>query len=107
MEKRKNGKTMANINLSILVLFPIIYWSLSRRIRNLKMLDKIEDFGNHRRREIYDRNFDWMKEKWTNKGNDKQEADSLSHNKSYPRYVSNFKIQGAVDPEKSLTQFSL
>ena len=48
------------------------------------------------------------KEKWTNKGNDKQQhADSLfftQYNKSYPTFVPNFKILGAVVPEKSLTQ---
>ena len=49
------------------------------------------------------------KEKWTNKGNDKQEeADSLLHNTtSYPTFVPNFKILGTVVPEKSLTQISL
>ena len=48
------------------------------------------------------------KEIWTNKWNDKQQqAESLLHNKSYPTFVPNFKIIGAVVPEKSLTQISL
>ena len=49
------------------------------------------------------------KEKWTNKGNDKQQhADSFTqYNKSYPTFVQNFKILSAVVPEKSLTQISL
>ena len=43
-----------------------------------------------------------QKEKWTNKGNDKQEeADSLLHNKTF---VPNFKILGSVVPEKSFTK---
>ena len=43
-----------------------------------------------------------QKEKWTNKGNDKQEeADSLLHIKTF---VPNFKILGSVVPEKSFTK---
>ena len=47
------------------------------------------------------------KVKWTNKGNDKQQhADSLFHNTTSrtQKFVPNFKILGAVVPEKSLTQ---
>ena len=46
------------------------------------------------------------KEKWTHKGNDKQQhADSLSHNTT--SHTQHFKILGTVVPEKSLTQISL
>ena len=50
------------------------------------------------------------KEKWTNKGTDKQyAADSLiffntRYNLSYPMFLSNFKILGQVVAEKSLTK---
>ena len=50
------------------------------------------------------------KEKRTNKENDKHEsADSVfkQYNKSYPMFVQNFKILGAIVPEKSLTKKSL
>ena len=47
-------------------------------------------------------------EKKINKGNDKHEdADSLLHKKSYPMFIRNFKILGAVVPEKSLTKILL
>ena len=37
-----------------------------------------------------------------------QHADSLSHNTtSHTKFVPNFKILGAIVPEKSLTQISL
>ena len=43
------------------------------------------------------------REKWTNKGNDKQqETDSLLHNTTSHTQHLNFKILGAVVPEKSL-----
>ena len=50
------------------------------------------------------------KEKWSNKENDKQQhADSLLHNTSLtcPTFVPNYKILGAVVPEKSLTKKNL
>ena len=55
------------------------------------------------------KHFTGEKEKWTNKGKDKHEdADFVLHyalyNKSYPMFVPNFKILGAVFPEKSLTK---
>ena len=52
-------------------------------------------------------NFVRKKEKWTNKGTDKQHvADSLKHSAilSLPSFVPNFKILGQVDPEKSLKE---
>ena len=49
-------------------------------LATLKVYTKFQDSGSHRSQDICDRKFDW-KEKWTNKGNDKQEeADSLLHN---------------------------
>ena len=82
MEKKKNGKKKAKLNLSILIFFPTMY------LATLKMYTKFEDFGSHRSREICDRNFYW-REKWTNKENDKQEeADSLLHNTtSYTQHL--------------------
>ena len=51
------------------------------------------------------------KEKWTNKENDKSSMrmrfSFTQYNKSYLMFVANFKILGAVVPEKSLTQISL
>ena len=47
------------------------------------------------------------KEKWTNKKNDMHEDVHFSltqYNYSYPMFVPNFKIIGAVVPEKSLTK---
>ena len=48
------------------------------------------------------------KEKWTNKENDKyDDAESLLHNTTtvvIPMFVGNFKSQGSVVPEKSLTK---
>ena len=45
------------------------------------------------------------KEKWTNKGNDKQaNADSV---KSNPIFIQTFKIIGLKVPEKTLTQICI
>ena len=72
-------------------------------IQNLKTLDLIEA------KKFVTENLLGQKEKWANKGNDKQQqADSLTqYNKAYPPFVPNFKILGTVVPEKSLTQTSL
>ena len=46
-----------------------------------------------------------MKEKWTNKGTDKQyAAESLIHDTTYLLFVTNFKILGQIVTEKSLTK---
>ena len=73
----------ANINLSILIFFPTIYLALSRCIQNLKILALIEA------EKSVTESFIGEKEKWTNKGNDKQEeADSLLHNTtSYTKHL--------------------
>ena len=82
--------------------FPQYTWPLSRCKQNLKTLTVIGAENS------VTKSFIGEKEKWTNKGNDKQQhADSLLHNMSYPTFVPNFKILGAVNPEKSLTQISL
>ena len=75
----RDGKMrkVVKINLSILVFCSIIYlaWPLSRCIRNLKTLALIEA------EKFVIENLIGEKEKWTNKGNGKQqEADSLLHN---------------------------
>ena len=101
MEKKAKWKKMVKINLSILVFCPTVY------LATLKAYKKFEDSGFHRSREICNRKFDRREEKWTNNGNGKhQEADSLLH-KSYPTFVPNFKILGAVVSVKSLTQIFL
>ena len=53
MEKRKNGKKIVKINLSIFVFCPTIY------LATLKVYKKFEDFGSQRSREICNRKFDW------------------------------------------------
>ena len=67
-------------------------------IQNLKTLALIEA------KKFVTENLLGEKEKWTNKGNDKQQyADSLLHNTtSHTHFVPNFKISGTVVPEKSL-----
>ena len=75
--KKEKWKKIVKINLSILVFCPTIYlaWPLSRCIRNLKTLALIEA------EKSVTENLFGEKEKWTNKGNGKdQEADSLLHN---------------------------
>ena len=50
------------------------------------------------------------KEKWTNKGTDKQylaEFFYTQYNLSYLMFVPNFKILGQVVPKKSLTKISI
>ena len=49
------------------------------------------------------------KEKWINKGTDKEYvADSFNtqYNLSYPKFVQNFRVLSQVVPEKSLTEKS-
>ena len=66
-------------------------------IQNLKTLAQIEA------EKSVTENFVREKEKWTNKGTDKQYvADSLLH--STTSFVPNFMILGQVVPEKSLTE---
>ena len=79
-------KKKAKINLSILIFFPTIY------LATLNVYTKFEDFGSHRSQDVCDRFFIGEKEKWTNKGNDKQEeADSLLHNATiYTQHVYQF-----------------
>ena len=80
--KKEKWKEKVKINLSILVSVPQYTWPLSRYIRNLKTLALIE--AEKSVKEI----FIGQKEKWTNKGNDKQEeVDSLLHNTSYTQHL--------------------
>ena len=96
MKKRKNGKRRQKLISASWFSFPQYTWPLSRCIQNLKTLALIEDYKSVIEFFIGERE----KEKWINKGNDKQEeADSLLHNTTF---VSNFKILGSVVPEKSL-----
>ena len=82
MEKQKNGKRR-QILISASIFFQQYTWPLSRCIQNLKTLALIE--AEKSVTEI----FIGEKEKWTNKGNDKQEeADSLLHNTtSYTQHL--------------------
>ena len=99
--KKQKSEKKAKINLSTLIFFPTIC------LVTLKVYTKFEDFGSHKSREICDKIFIGEKEKWTYKGNDKQEeADSLLHikKKLYRTFVPNFKILGSVVPEKYLTK---
>ena len=72
MEKIKNGKRRQILITASLFSFPQYTWPLSRCIQNLETLAHIGVENSVT--EI----FIGEKEKWTNKGNDKQEeADSL------------------------------
>ena len=100
MEERKNRKRRQNLIIESWVSFPQYTWPLSRCIKNLKTLAVIGAENS------VTKCFIGEKEKWTNKGNDKQQhADSLLHNTTVITNIyKNFKILGAVVPEKSLTQ---
>ena len=83
MEKRKNGKQRQKLISASRFSFPQNTWPLSRYIQNLKTLALIEA------EKSVTKIFIGEKEKWTNKGNDKQEeADSLLHNTtSYTQHL--------------------
>ena len=93
-ERWKNGKRRQKLISASWCFFPQYIWSLSRCIQNLKTLAFIEAVKSVT--EI----FIGEKEKWTNKGNGKQEkVDSLLHNTtSYTQQL----YQISVVPEKSL-----
>ena len=101
MEKRKNGKKRQKLIIESWFSFPQYTWPLSRCIQNLKRLAIIGAENSATK------SFIGEKEKWTNKGNDKQQhADSLLHNTtSHTQHL--YQILGTVVPEKSLTQISL
>ena len=68
-------KKKAKINRRILVFFYII------NLAPLKVYTKFEDSGCNRSGEYVTKSVIGEKEKWTNKGNDKQQhADSFLHN---------------------------
>ena len=71
MEKRKKWKRRQNLIIESWFSFPQYTWPLS----------KFEDSGCNRTENSVTKCFIGEKEKWTNKGNDKQQhADSLLHN---------------------------
>ena len=75
MEKRKNGKRRQILITESRFSFSQYSWSLSRCIQNLTTLAVIGVENS------VTKSFIGEKEKWTNKGNDKQQhADSLLHN---------------------------
>ena len=75
MEKRKNGKRRQKLITESWFSFPQYTWPLSRCIQNLKTPAVIGAEN------AVKKSFIGEKEKWTNKGNDKQQhADSLLHN---------------------------
>ena len=68
---------------------------------------QFEDSGSHRSQKICDKTLIGMKQKWTNKGDDKNEEAEFSltqYNLSYPIFVPNFKILGIVIPDTSLKE---
>ena len=68
-------KKKAKINTAVLFSVPQYAWPLSMCIQNLKTLALIEA------KKFVTENLLGVKEKWTSKGNDKQQhADSLLHN---------------------------
>ena len=74
-KKRKNGKRGQKLITESCFSFPPYIWPLSRCIQNLKTLAIIGAENS------VTKSFIGEKEKWTNKGNDKQQhADSLVHN---------------------------
>ena len=76
MEKRKFEKK-AKINISSLIFFNTIY------LATLKVYTKFEDQGPIEAEKSVTESFVGEKEKWTNKGTDKQYvADSLLHSKT-------------------------
>ena len=73
--KKENWKKKAKFNHRILAFFPTIYLAPLKCIQNLKTLAVIGAENS------VTKCFIGEKEKWTNKGNDKQQhADSLLHN---------------------------
>ena len=75
MKKMKNGKRRQKLITASWFSFPQYIWPLSRSIQNLKTLAVIGAENS------VTKSFIGEKEKWINKGNDKQQhADSLSHN---------------------------
>ena len=75
MEIRKNGKRRQKLITKSWFSFLQYTWPLSRCIQNLKTLAVIGAENS------VTKSFIGEKEKWTNKGNDKQQhADSLLHN---------------------------
>ena len=103
-ERWKNGKSIKLISASWFS-FPRYNWPLSRRIQKLKTLAPIIGVE----KSVIE-NLIGEKEKWTNKGNDKEEDDNsllLNTTSHTTTFIPNIKILGKVVPEKSLTQIFL
>ena len=69
-----------------------------------------EDFSTHRCLADMMGKFNGKKEKWTNKGTDKQYVADIfntHYNLSYQMFVQNFKVLCHVVLEKSLTKISI
>ena len=98
--KREKLEKKAKINLCTLVLFSVIHLVVLIGIHNLKTLVQLEA------EQSVTENFVREKEKWTNKGTDKQHV-ATQYNLSLPSFVPNIKILGQVVPEKSLTEKKL
>ena len=80
--KREKWKKKAKFNHRILVFFPTIY------LVPLKVYTKFEDSGLIGSENSVMKSFIEEKEKWTNKGNDKQQhADSLLYNTSHTQHL--------------------
>ena len=81
--KKENGKRRQKLISASWFSFPQYTWPCSRFIQNLKTLVLIEAMNS------VTESFIGEKEKWTNKGNDKQEeVDSLLHNTtSYTQHL--------------------
>ena len=82
MEERKNGKRRQKLITESWFSIPQHTWLLSRCIQNLKTQAVI---GAEK---SVMKSFIGEKEKWTNKGNDKQQhADSLLHKSSHTQHL--------------------
>ena len=83
MENRKTGERRQKLITDSWFSFPQYTWPLSRCIQNLKTLAVIGAENS------VTKSFIAEKEKWTNKGNDKQQHDdSLLHNTtSYTQHL--------------------
>ena len=87
-----------------------LLYNMLYNCQGVTVYTKFEDSGSNSRRETCG-GFLWQKEKWTKKGNDKQEdardADSILHNTASqnPIFVPTFKILGLIGPEKSDRNF--
>ena len=98
-KKEKDGK----INLRF-VFCP------TESLATLNVYTKFEDSGSHRRWGICNRKFAWRErkfDKWRKWQVETYWFSFTQYNRSYSKFVPNFKTLGALVPDKSLTQISL